>query len=402
MKKTTHYLLLIAAVLGLHAARAETEPPTPQPVRKELREAEQAAAQRFEAAEKVRREAAELTQARELWGRNLADANNRLASAQNELAKAKARGRSADIDRWTREVAGWEERARTAAAEVRVLDERARNKDRDRAIPSADIDPEADLLVAGDTLELVVVEDNSFNGMYPVRRGGYILIPRVGRVSVAGKTLEAAEKSIQETLLKNQILPSAKVIAERAQGGATAPSTVLLLAGEFEKPGPWPIPPGSIPTLLTTILQSGGVTPNGDLSQVRLLRLIGGRQLVETFDVKAMLSGTNFSADVPVKANDILVVPGRANEVYVTGNVRLPGTLKLVPSEELKAYSAILKSGGFSRFADEKNVYVLRDAGNGAKERIPVNVKEIKKGRGMDVRLQNKDIVVVPERFFSF
>lgn len=401
MMKIARNIALVALALGIRTAPAETDRPASAPVRKELIEAEQAAKQRFAAAEKSRREITDLIQARELWGRTLADANNRLAAAQTELAKAKARGKSAEIDRWTRETAGWEERVKTAAAEVKLLDERSSNLG-PAASALAAADPEADLLVAGDTLEVVVVEDNSFNGIYPVRRGGYILIPRVGRVFVAGKNVEAAEKSIQETLVKNQILTSGKVIVERAQGGAATANNVILLAGEFDKPGPWPIPAGSIPTLLTTILQSGGTTANGDLSQVRLLRLVGGQQLVESFDVKAMLSGTNFSADVPVKANDIVVVPGRANEVYVTGNVRTPGTLKLTPSEDLKAYSAILKSGGFSRFADESKAYILRDTGSGAKEKIKVNIKEIKKGRGADVKLQNKDIVVVPERFFSF
>jgi hypothetical protein len=31
-----------------------------------------------------------------------------------------------------------------------------------------------------------------------------------------------------------------------------------------------------------------------------------------------------------------------------------------------------------------------------------VNIKEIKKGRTADMKLQHRDIVVVPERFFSF
>ena len=297
-------------------------------------------------------------------------------------------------------MAGWEERVKTANAEIKRLEEQVGTAER-AAQPTQASELETDLLVAGDTLELVVMEDSSFNGIYPIRRGGYILIPRVGRVFVVGKDLEGAEAAIQETLQKNQILTSAKVVVDRALGNAAVANNVIFLAGEFEKPGPWPIPPGSVPTLLTTILQSGGVTENGDLSQVRLLRLVAGRQMVENFDVKGMLNGTNFSADIPIKPNDIVVVPGRANEVYVTGNVKNPGTLKLVAGEELKAYSAILKSGGFSRFANEKNVYILRDTGQGAKERIPVNIKEIKKGLAADVKVQNRDIVVVPERFFS-
>ena len=88
---------------------------------------------------------------------------------------------------------------------------------------------------------------------------------------------------------------------------------MIFLAGEFEKPGPWQIPPGSVPTLLTTVLQSGGTTANGDLSQVRLLRLASGQQMVVNFDVKSMLAGTNFSSDIPLKPNDVVVVPRRAS-----------------------------------------------------------------------------------------
>jgi hypothetical protein len=79
-----------------------------------------------------------------------------------------------------------------------------------------------------------------------------------------------------------------------------------------------------------------------------------------------------------------------------------PGTLKLLPDDELTAYSAILRCGGFSRFANKKKVYVLRDRGTGAKQRIPVSIKELQDGNGSDVVLESKDIVVVPEKFFSF
>lgn len=398
--KNSCYFTLVVLTLAIRAEGAESDQPVPAPVRQELRKAEQASNQRLDAAEKTRREIQQLNQARDRWTRELAHAKTNLANAQIELAKAIVSSRSEEVERCNREVAGWEGRVKTANAEIKRLEEQVGAAER-AAQPAQASELETDLLVAGDTLELVVMEDSSFNGIYPIRRGGYILIPRVGRVFVVGKDLEGAEAAIQETLQKNQILTSAKVVVDRALGNAAVANNVIFLAGEFEKPGPWPIPPGSVPTLLTTILQSGGVTENGDLSQVRLLRLVAGRQMVENFDVKGMLNGTNFSADIPIKANDIVVVPGRANEVYVTGNVKNPGTLKLVAGEELKAYSAILKSGGFSRFANEKNVYILRDTGQGAKERIPVNIKEIKKGLAADVKVQNRDIVVVPERFFS-
>jgi protein involved in polysaccharide export with SLBB domain len=96
------------------------------------------------------------------------------------------------------------------------------------------------------------------------------------------------------------------------------------------------------------------------------------------------------------------MIPAFANVVYVTGNVMNPNTLKLLPDDELTAYSAILRCGGFSRFANRKKVYVLRDRNNGAKQKIAVSIKELQDGKGSDVVLEPKDIVVVPEKFFSF
>jgi len=38
----------------------------------------------------------------------------------------------------------------------------------------------------GDTLEIVVLEDPSFNGKVVVRESGDIILPKVGRVRVVG------------------------------------------------------------------------------------------------------------------------------------------------------------------------------------------------------------------------
>lgn len=258
-----------------------------------------------------------------------------------------------------------------------------------------------DLLVAGDALDLVVLEDETLNGIYPVRRGGYVILPRVGRVSVAGKELSAAETAIRDALQENQIR-QATVVVERSRASTLGSEPVVFLTGEFKKPGPWEIKRDTAPTLVTTILQSGGLTELADLSRVRLLRLVKGEQLAEQFDVQSMLEGLELAADVPVQPGDIIVVPIAPNLVYVTGNVTKPGPLLLSPSEELKTYSAILRSGGFARFANRKKVYVLRDVGDKAKQRIDVNITEIQKGNLPDVVLENNDIIVVPERFFSF
>ena len=44
----------------------------------------------------------------------------------------------------------------------------------------------ADIIRPGDTIDLYVLEDERFNGRFPVRQGGHIVIPKVGRVKVGG------------------------------------------------------------------------------------------------------------------------------------------------------------------------------------------------------------------------
>jgi protein involved in polysaccharide export with SLBB domain len=153
---------------------------------------------------------------------------------------------------------------------------------------------------------------------------------------------------------------------------------------------------------VTVILRSGGLKPDADLTKVRLLRLVTGQPQVEEVNVQAIMNGAGLPSDLALRPGDIVFVPAFANVIYVTGNVLQPGALKLLPDDELTVYSAILRCGGFARFANRKKVYILRDLGNGAKQRIPVSIKELQEGAGADMILRSKDIVVVPERFFSF
>ncbi|MEW6305634.1 MAG: polysaccharide biosynthesis/export family protein [Verrucomicrobiota bacterium] len=276
------------------------------------------------------------------------------------------------------------------AAKVKELQEKAVNP------------PSSNLILPGDAVQLFVLEDESFNGLYQVRRGGYIILPRVGRVNVAGKDLAAAEKAIKDSLEATQ-LRQGTVMLERSQEiYATDSNNVIYLAGEFTNNGPLRIPEGVSPTIVTTILRSGGVTKSADLTRVKLLRLEGGRGLVEEVNVKAILDGSGLQSDLALNPGDIIVVPAFAPVVYVTGNVKNPTVLTLSTDEDLTAYAAILRSGGFARFASLRKVYVLRDHGNGEKTRIPINIKELQAGKVQDVVLQGRDIVVVPESFWSW
>ena len=292
-------------------------------------------------------------------------------------------------------------------------------------------DPRSDLINSGETIELFVMQDESFNAMYQVRQGGYILIPRVGRVQVAGMTIPSAESSVAKAFSQTMIV-NPTIIIERPEATKSDDENggVIYLMGDFKRPGTFRIPRGRVATILNTIIQSGGETQSADLSRVRLMRLVEGRNLVEEIDVNEILKGGRLANDLILRDGDILHIPSkpedsdgnietasargmgqqedpsqpsqaRDNGVFVTGRVKSPGFLTLTERVGMTAYTAILAKGGFAPFSNTKKVYVVREVGGGQKVHIPVNIRNVQHGLEPDVELQSKDIVVVPEKFFS-
>ncbi len=94
------------------------------------------------------------------------------------------------------------------------------------------------------------------------------------------------------------------VTSDRAAG--------ITLEGEFLNAGTTVAPTsGFSSTLINTILRSGGVTKDGDLSRVQVLRKGVG---IEAVNVEAILEGTGLNSDVALEPGDRLIIPKAAKE----------------------------------------------------------------------------------------
>jgi protein involved in polysaccharide export with SLBB domain len=92
-------------------------------------------------------------------------------------------------------------------------------------------------------------------------------------------------------------------------------------------------------------------------------------------------------------------------KVYLVGPVRTPGPQEIPSDEILTLSKAILRAGGFSDFADQKNVKVTRKSGPDAEEKkFMVNVADVlEKGKTeSDLPLEPGDLIYVPERSIRF
>lgn len=171
----------------------------------------------------------------------------------------------------------------------------------------------------GDSLELLVEEDPSFNQIYEVREGGYILIPKVGRVPVVGLDRNQAEIRVKETIQKQQ-LKQATVFVERRNKDSSAsgepsiqsqPRMSVYLTGGVSRPGKHLVPlaeDGQPPGIYETLLVTGGLSKFGDGSKAKIMRLdTTGLRRQMSVDIRKISTGK--LPDVPIGEGDIINVP---------------------------------------------------------------------------------------------
>jgi len=121
-------------------------------------------------------------------------------------------------------------------------------------------------------------------------------------------------------------------------------------------------------------------------------------------DVKAAgMTADQLKAEIAKKLGEFISNPNvtvilmeSAKRVYVQGEVQRPGPVSL--ATQLSVVDAITASGGFTPFADERGVRVIRRNPEGQELEFGFNYKAYVRGRapGTNIVLQPGDLIVVP------
>ena len=132
-------------------------------------------------------------------------------------------------------------------------------------------------------------------------------------------------------------------------------------------------PDGRISLPLLGDVMAAGETPEGL-----------GRRLTELY-----------KAHVVAPAVTVVVVEINSFKIYVLGNVKQPGVLKL--GRETTLLQALAQVGGFTEFASTRKILVLREEAD-APRRLEINYERIISGQNLDmnIRLKPGDTIVVP------
>jgi polysaccharide export outer membrane protein len=125
------------------------------------------------------------------------------------------------------------------------------------------------------------------------------------------------------------------------------------------------------------------------------------RQLAH--EIKALLEQKLYHRATVIIAVEQVNRTRPSGKVYVDGRVRQPGGFDIPAGETLTVTKAILLAGGFSDFADLRNVKLIRKTAEGT-QTFEVNVQEIGKQGTLvkDPPVQPNDLIRVEARLLNW
>jgi polysaccharide export outer membrane protein len=153
-------------------------------------------------------------------------------------------------------------------------------------------------LSPGDVIKLTFPAAADLNQSQKIRADGKVSLPLVGEVTAAGKKLLDFQNELT-SLYKAQLRNSDVVVALES-GTAT-----VVVSGYVNKPGKLLFDRPT--TVFQAIMEAGGVSEYGSLSNVHLVRIINGQQHTQVLNIRDAMSGKITTVNY-VKDGDVVYV----------------------------------------------------------------------------------------------
>ena len=251
-----------------------------------------------------------------------------------------------------------------------------------------------------DILQISIWGNPELTVTVPVKPDGTISMHLIGDVKAAGLTPLELKAELEKGLSKYLKTPNVSVIvtdvrsfrvfvlgegvagqATAGQGAAGASSLVLTFKSN---------------TSLVQLLAQIGSLRNADLNGAYILR--DGKRLDNDFS--KLITKGDMSQDVQLKPNDIIFIPDNFDKrITVLGAVKAPNVQQY--KEGLTVVDAVLSAGGFTDFANQNDVLVVRRE-NGKIKDIHVKLKDVMQDGDIskDITLKPGDHIIVKTGIF--
>ena len=262
---------------------------------------------------------------------------------------------------------------------------------------AAPAEPEPFKIGEGDILHLEIFDDSTLSREVAVRYDGYVSLPLIDELHVAGQTRSEAEVMVRDAYkaVFRQPRVSLTVIEPESKS--------FFVLGDVAQPKEYaykrPI------NLLEAINTAGGlrvdtrntdasIGAQGQLTKAFIIREVGGRRDVLAYDLTGLRNPGDHPSQAPVLPGDIVYIPEGVNLVYVLGEVRMPHVYPLI--EGMTLLELLARAGGpAEQTARMRSIVLFRKLEDGQTEAQLIDVRRALQ-TGYSPTLEPGDIVYVP------
>jgi polysaccharide export outer membrane protein len=266
-----------------------------------------------------------------------------------------------------------------------------------RATTSTDLlaDEGLDYLIGKqDLLEIRVFDLEELSQTVRVSGDGFISLPLLGRVRVAGLTKTQLEARIAELLEGKYLLdPQVTVFVKEYESKKVTISGAVAAPGRYEMIGPM--------TLLDMLSLAGGLQEGHGREIVVFRSTPDGTTERLPVDLQRLVFDADPATNLRLEPGDVVYVTALERvRIFVGGAVNSPNMYEIPKTEPITVLKAITLAGGTTPRAAEKNVQIIRTDDSGQRTTLTVNYRKVKRGKAEDPTLQAEDVVFVQQSFF--
>jgi protein involved in polysaccharide export with SLBB domain len=190
-----------------------------------------------------------------------------------------------------------------------------------------------------DVLELVVYGVQEYSAELDVSKEGTVLIENVGRIKVAGLSIEAATIKVRQQMA-NTAYPSLRTGESKMALTVGDTRTIQVTIIGAQRSGNYNV--SSLSNVLNALMVAGGPS---DIGSFRSVELIRQNKVIKTFDLYAFMQNGDQSQNMGLKDRDVIKVPPYTGRIEIKGQVKRPGIFELNGTESFKQF--LQYAGGF-------------------------------------------------------
>jgi protein involved in polysaccharide export with SLBB domain len=217
-------------------------------------------------------------------------------------------------------------------------------------------------LDVGDILEIQLVGQNNYVENFSISRDGSISLPDIGKIKIAGLSLNEAilliKSKVNAAFIATQVFITLAEIRD----------VNILISGNAKNPGIYTLTGNS--NILHAMSAAGGISEFGSLREISLIR---DGKTIESLDLYNILIEGKYNLEKRLRSGVVVFVQPRKNIVTIDGAVHRPGMYEILENQNLD--SIINYANGMKYTADRENISLERIL-DGSLKTIPI-VNEI-------------------------